>query len=214
MSKEDLAGLSPEEKIKKLKEIKEEKKKEIAEAQELLKESESELSAKEDFKTKVPIPEIAKEDVSTASEEEKEILKTHKGLSKKENEVADGGKASKKTNETSEESLEEIAFREKVELHPDLMQSEYAAKLSQEPMEALHREIKDIYQSVEEKGYVSPEQERKIEYLSAATEKKLEDIQSGEYSLTEEVAKAAMLTKSIGSSLIDSYKRSSSQYQN
>ncbi len=213
MSKEELEGLSPEEKIEKLKEIEKKKKKEIAEAQELLKESENELSDKEEFKERVPIPEVAKEDLSTASEEEKEILKTHKGLDEKKDEDSDEksseSKNSKENLGRSEtaESLEEIAFREKAELPKEVIQSEYAAKLSLEPMENLYREMKDIYLAVEEKGYVSPEEERKIGYLSAATERKLEDIESGDYSLTEEVSKAAMLTKSIGASLRDTYQR-------
>jgi len=51
--------------------------------------------------------------------------------------------------------------------------------------------------------------------LSAATEKKLEDIEAGSYSLTEELAQAAMLTKQIGSSLQSSYHRSKgTEYQN
>ena len=63
-----------------------------------------------------------------------------------------------------------------------------------------------INKAAEEKGYVSAEEERRVEYLSSAVERKIEDVESGKYSLTEEVAMAVSVTRQIGSKLRDVYK--------
>ena len=179
------------------------KKKEIAEAQKMLKESESELTAKEEWQRKVPIPQVAVEGSVELSAAEKEVLESHKGLKsdEKKGEVVD-----KSIKEEVQEDLEEIAARERIVMAPEVMQSDYAAALSQEPIQSIYQELKDIHQSVGEKGYISAAEGRKIEYLSAATEKKLEDIEAGNYSITEELENMAMLTKQIGSSLQSSYR--------
>ena len=189
----NLKELPPEERIKKLKELEKKKKQEIAEAQKLLKDSHKEISDREDWKRRVPIPQIASEEMDALSEAEKEIFKSHR-------DVAEAQKATKEIPKPSKEelALEEAVQREQVELPPELMQSDYTLKLSQEPMQELYQEMKDIYQRTEEKGYVSADEQRKIGYLSAAAERKLEDGDVGSYSLTETVAEAAMLTKQIG----------------
>lgn len=220
MADEELDNLPPEERIRKLKELEEKKRKEIEEARKKLKESEKELVDREEWERKVPIPQVATEETSGMSAAEKEIVKAHKGISEKgktsegDEETEDSiGVASKSPVLASEESLEEIAAREKAELSAGLKGSEYTLKLSQEPMGDLYREMKDIYRATEEKGYVSPEEGRKIEYLSAATERKLEDIEAGKYSLSEELEEAAVLAKQMGGTLMDMYKHSGEKGQ-
>ena len=203
MAEEDVDNLPPEEKIKRLKEIEKKKKKEIAEAQEMLRRTEKELTEREEWKRKVPIPQVAAESIGEMSEAEKEIIKAHKGLKEVEKEVEEEEPVEKK----EEVGLEETVARERAELPAELMESEYAIRLSQEPMENIQQEVRDIYRAVEEKGYVSQEEERRVEYLSAATERKLEDVEAGKYSLTEEVAEAALLTKSMGKKLREMYQR-------
>ena len=102
-----LKDLPPEERIKKLKELEEKKKREIAEAEELIKESEKEMTGRDDWLRKVPIPEIGKEDLSGLGVEGKELLKTHKGIS--EEEVVEEESVVKK-----EESLEETIGQENI----------------------------------------------------------------------------------------------------
>ena len=203
---ENLKDLSPEERIKKLKKVEAEKKKEIESAQKMLRESEQEITQREEWKRKVPIPQIAVERTEGMSEAEKEILGSHKDLKDKEVE-------SKKPKEKiiqEEESLEESIAKEKINLAPELMQSDYTAKLSQEPMDKLYNEMKDIYNRVEESGYLSSDDQRKVQYISAATEVKME---SGEYSLTEKVAMAANLTKKIGTGLMYHRGDGKAEYQ-
>tara|TARA_Y100000310_G_scaffold305386_1_gene345504 strand:- start:73 stop:825 length:753 start_codon:yes stop_codon:yes gene_type:complete len=205
MARDELKGLSPEEKIKKLKELEKQKKKEIAEAQKMLKESESELTAKDEWQRRVPIPQVAIDGSGGLSAAEKEVLESHKGLKSEENESV--VEKEKSVKEEVQEDLEEIASRQRIERAPEMMQSDYTAALSQQPMQNIYQEMKDIHRAVDEKGYISAAEGKKIEYLSAATEKKLEDIEAGNYSLTEELEQAAMLTKQIGSSLKSSYHR-------
>lgn len=213
MPKDELKDLIPEEKIKKLKEIEKKKKEEIAEAQKMIKESESELTAQDEWQRKVPIPQVAINEISGLSAAEKEVLDSHKGVTKVKVEKKEVVKE-KPIKEEVTENLEEIAARERIVLSPEMLQNQYAVTLSQEPMQSLYQEMKNINQAVGEKGYISAAEERKIEYLSAATEKKLEDIEAGHYSLTEELEQAAMLTKQIGSSLQSSYHRNKgTEYQ-
>jgi len=73
-------------------------------------------------------------------------------------------------------------------------------------MGELYSEIKNLYKAVEEKGYISREETGRVEYLAGAVERKLEDIEEGKYSLTEEAALAANITKQIGAKLRDTYK--------
>jgi membrane protein involved in colicin uptake len=82
---EELRKLSPQERIRKLKEIEEKRKKEIEEAETLIRESELEIGEHEEFRRKVPIDEVRATDISTldtASEDARRIWKTsrHMGL--------------------------------------------------------------------------------------------------------------------------------------
>ncbi len=77
---DELKKLSPEERIRRLKELEDERKKEIAEAEELIKETVSEL-ARADDKIKTPIPEVRVTDLSTLNTlEERQLVTTHHNL--------------------------------------------------------------------------------------------------------------------------------------
>ena len=197
--------LPPEERIKKLKKLKEEKEKEIAEAQKLIKESEEELTDRRKFKEKVPIPESAKNDLEGLSKEGKEILKEQKGLREKVAEHEEKKAAAKTSKDDKKYDLESLA-REQVELPPDVINSEYALQLSKEPMGNIYKEMGQIYKAVEEKGYISREEEKRVEYLSSAVERKIEADEEGQYSFSREAARAASITQQLGASLISTYK--------
>src|SRR3989338_11521327 len=83
MAEDDIKKLPPEERIKKLKELEKQRKKEIEEAQKKIKESEDELRERRKWKEKVPIPEFAQEGFGGLSEEAKDILKQHRGVKEK-----------------------------------------------------------------------------------------------------------------------------------
>ncbi len=206
--KDDLKNLPPEERIKKLKKLEEKKKKEIAEAKKEIKESQDELTERKKWQDKVPLPQVAVQDLKDLTADEKLVVEAHRGTKKQEDieEVIE-----EKIKE--EQLLEELA-QEKVDLPPELMQSDYTQQLSQKPMGDIYNEMTQINQAAEDKGYVSAEEERRVEYLSSAVEQKIEAIEAGNYSLTEDVAMAASITRQIGSKLRDVYKNDqSSNYQ-
>jgi len=70
----------------------------------------------------------------------------------------------------------------------------------------IYDEMKNINAAVEEKGYISQEEERRVEYLTSAVEKKLEAEESGSYSFTEDVAMSANITQQLGAKLMNVYR--------
>ena len=106
---EDLKKFSPEERIKRLKELEEERKKEIAEAEELIKETSQELADAEE-KRRIPIPEARATDLSTLDTlEEKQLVTTHHNLS---TEPAATNMASSQPSLQPKKTLEEVAADE------------------------------------------------------------------------------------------------------
>ena len=74
---DELKKLSPDERIKRLKELEEERKREIEEAETLIRETNRELAEAEE-KQKIPIPEARATDLSTlTTSEERQIVTTH-----------------------------------------------------------------------------------------------------------------------------------------
>lgn len=215
MPEPNLKELPPEERIKKLKELEQQKKKEIEDAQKQIKESESELSERQKVKEKIPIPEVAAADLKELTEQAQEIVRTHRGL-RKENKNQSAGieeVAEEETNKksssksSSKAGLEELTAQERADFdRGQLLQAEYTRFLSQKPMQSLYEEVRGIKAAVEDKGYINHEEERRIAYLSSAVERKVQDVQAGRYSFTEDVAMAASLTLQMGSKLKSLYR--------
>ena len=196
---DDLKDLPPEERIKKLKELEKKRKQEIAEAQEKIKESQDELRERLKWKQKVPMPEFASENLSGLSGEAKEILKSDKGIKEK---IAESEEVVLPSKE--EFNLEETVGQEAVQLPPELVNADYTRHLSQEPIQSLYTEMAQLRETVEEKGYMSRDDERKVQYTMAAIEKKKDE----GYSFTESAARAASITQQIGAGLRNVYKAS------
>ncbi len=223
MPDQDLRKLPPQERLKKLKELEQKKKKEIEEAQQQIRESESEITEQKKWTDKVPIPEVAKEELEGLSDEGKQLLKTHKGTKDtKKSEAAQAPKeedAGKKTRESSK--LEETVLQERVSLTPEVWQQmEYGAKarehiaadykpLSQQSTMDLYQEIGTMKQAIEAKGYVSRADERKAEYLSGIVEERLQASKEGTYTFSEETARAASVTRMLAHTIKEAYKKGS-----
>ena len=103
---EDLKKLSPEERIKRLKELEEERKKEIEEAESLIKETVREIEeAKE--KRIIPIPEARATDLATLdTAEERQLVATHHFL------TSETAAATTPQSQQQKKSLEEVAAEE------------------------------------------------------------------------------------------------------
>lgn len=211
MANDELKNLPPEERIKKLKELEQQKKKEIEEAHKLIQESEGEITEKAKQKEKIPIPAVAAASMDELTEAEKEVVSTHKGIKKNkvsqiEEEVKEKDEKKKVEDKKTKDSLEEMA-REKVEIPPEVLQSDYTRFLSQKPIHDLYSEVTKINRAVEDKGYVSREEERRIEYLSSAVEQKINDIDAGRYTFSESAARAASAIQQVGSKIMSIYRR-------
>lgn len=217
MAVSDLKKLTPEERIAKLKELEAQKKKEIElqkkeieDAEKEIKNAETELNETKKIKEKVPIPEAIKDDLEGLSEEGKEILKEQKGLKKSvaAKEEVEEKKSSK--GKDKEASLEETIASEKftTEKFAEMqhLQAEYNTQLSQRPMKELYTEMVNIYKRVEEKGYVNPEEQRRAQYLSSAVEQKLEAVDEGVYTMSQELERSVSLVKQLSEGLRGMYK--------
>ena len=104
-SVEDLKKLSPDERIRRLKELEEERKKEIEQAEELIKESVREIDEAEE-KKKIPIPQARATELSAlTTAEEKQVVATHHLL-------ATEAAAITPQSQQQQKSLEEVAEEE------------------------------------------------------------------------------------------------------
>lgn len=211
MADDEIKKLPPEERIKKLKELEEKRKKEIEEAHQIIRQSEDEIKERRKWAEKVPIPQVASEDFKSLSAEEKEIVRTHRGIKDKdrkgfEEEVEESARKRKKESEL-EEITREQARQQPANEREALLQSQYLTQLSQQPARDIYQEMMQISQRVEDKGYISREEERRIEYLNTAMEKKMEDIESGRYSFTSAVGEMASTARSVAEKMRDLYRR-------
>lgn len=198
--KDNLDNLYPEERIKRLKELEQKRKKEIEEAQKKIKESEEELRERLKWKERVPIPEFAQEELRGLSEDAKEILQRHRGIKKIIEKPEEDILLSKKKL-----SLEEAVNVENLKnIPPEILEADYTQHLSRKPVQSLYQEMADIQKEVEEKGYISREEERRVEYMMGAMERKREE----GYNFSEEVARKANVTQQIGANLRSVYKSS------
>ncbi|MEW5896823.1 MAG: hypothetical protein AB1668_03975 [Nanoarchaeota archaeon] len=212
MADEDIRNLPPEERIKKLKELEEKRKKEIEEAHALIKQSEEELTERRKWKEKVPIPEFASEDLQELSEEAKEILRTERGLKDKRRKsvsTGSGEESGKKGRASLEETLsdEEIPIQMRKSAEQAARDEFFAAKyerLSEKPMGELYQEAVALKETIAEKGYISREDERRAEYIANVAAERME---SDTYSFTEETARQASLTQMIGADIRSVYQR-------
>jgi hypothetical protein len=206
MAKDDLKNLHPEDRIKKLKKLEAEKKKEIAEAEKEIKKSQDEITQRRKWVDKVPIPEFARENLEGLSEEGKTILK-QKGVKEKiENDV-------EVPQRKKEISLEESVAQEEVNIPKGHVDVQYgppgqAAEVrygiqSERPMKDLYTEAVELKQAIDVKGYVSKADEKKAQYLSSVAQ---ERIGGGTYSFTEDTRRAGSLTQMIGASIRNEYQ--------
>ncbi|MEK6939918.1 MAG: hypothetical protein AABX31_04270 [Nanoarchaeota archaeon] len=103
-----------------------------------------------------------------------------------------------------ETGLEDIA--RKGSAPAEVHDSQYVERLSHRPIGELYKEVKQLYQIAEDKGYLSPTEQKQVEYLSSAVQRKFEDEEEGIYSFSEQAARAASITQQLSASMIGSYK--------
>lgn len=210
MAKDELKRLPPEERIKRLKELEQQRRREIEEAQKQIKESEEEIKEGRKWKEKVPIPEVAKEDLEGLSEEGKQLLKVHKGAK----EIQQAAEEEPVRGRQRGKSLEEAVSQEKI-LLPGAQNVDYAVKMQfaeaykpfqEMSMQELQQQVYRASKTAEERGYATRDEAKTAYYAQSEVEKRLEAAEAGTYSLTETAARAAMLTRELSSHLQQMYK--------
>jgi hypothetical protein len=211
----ELRKLSPEERIKKLKELEEKKKKEIEEAAKEIEESRKEIASRQKWLEKVPIPEVGKEELSELSVEGKELLKRHKGIKEKEKEtetkvVGEEPEAKRRKKEDlgeflrGQEEQRRSSGAERAYLTAEQWQAEVYQR-SQQPIAELYSGVREIRDAATERGYISREQEQEVRAIESALELRLKEKYGG--SLSSEIVAKSSLIKQMGKELRDMYGR-------
>lgn len=195
----EIKKLSPEERIKKLKGVKEKNKKEINEAEKLIRDSIREINIQEEIKD-LPIPQIKAVDIeSLFSPEEKEVFaaKRYKDLRHVE-------------EETAEIPLEETVEKEKPGITKEELEAQkqyQILELRREPTENVVQEIENIYRQVRETGGVTGEQMTRAYAADVVAGERQRDIERGTYRrISEEISDQLGITKQIFNSIQEKYK--------
>ena len=199
----EIKKLSPEERIKRLKKIEEENKKEINEAEKIIKDSIREIDVKEKIKD-LPIPQIKAVDIeSLFAPEEKEVFaaKRYKDLRVRHVE-----------EETAEIPLEETVEQER----PEITKEELAAhaqyqilanELRREPTENVVQELENIYQQAREGTGITGEQMTRAYAANVVARERQQEIESGTYGrIDEQVSNQLNIARQIFKSIQDKYK--------
>jgi len=198
----ELKKLSPEERIKKLKELQKKDKEEIEKAQKLILESEEDIEREEQVR-KIPIPEVKSIDIdSLFSQEAKELFKTKRFISETKKEEPEV-----KREKPRERRLEEVAAEEQVlKVEEERTHAQYLTQLSQQPVDKIYNRMKEIYSEVKEQGYVSPRQMEEINNIGYANARKFDAAKQGEYAPNQEAANEMVLTQKMKNWLQSMYK--------
>lgn len=199
----DIKKLSPEERIKKLSKVKEKNKKEIDEAEKIIKDSVREINIKEELRD-LPIPQIKAVDIeSLFAPEEKEVFaaKRYKDLRVR---PAEG--------EATEIPLEETVEQEKPKITEEELEAHrqyqiLANELRRELTENVVQELRNIQNQVGETGEITREQMRMAYVADVVARERQEEIRRGTYGrMDEEISNQLNIARKI-SKFIQDYTR-------
>jgi len=173
-----LKQLSPRERIKKLKEIQEKSKKEIDDAQKLIRESEEQDKIEEELK-KVPIPEVRSVSIDELFGEARAIFKEARFVGEK----AKAKKEEKETKSKESGGIEESVgiSRQQIAEEETRNHRQYQVELSYKPVEQLKQKIEYMQSSINPEIGPTDYQRRMLYDLGKGLEKKEEDIKKGRY---------------------------------
>ncbi len=210
---EKFKRLSPEERIRKLRELTQKDEEEIKKAQDIIKESESEIEEIEKEKRQIPIPQMRSVDVSTLfgrGTQEEELFKAKRFVSFRREEESGVEAAVGEPKGAKARELEEIAARERTSREAEeeaRRQRQYGAQaIRYEPIGRVTERLGEIQNSLYS-AETKEEKERllgELYNIRAGTAQKLSDIQDGSYS--GEASNQAVLTYKTAKQLMDKYK--------
>jgi len=200
----EIKKLSPEERIKRLKKIEEENKKEINEAEKLIKDSIREINIQEEIKD-LPIPQIKAVDIeSLFSPEEKEVFATKRYENARQSHVEE---------ETAEIPLEETVEQERPKIRREELeaQSQYqilANELRKERTENVVQRVENIYNQIKETGEITREQINEAYAAESVARQRQEEIGRGTYgrTMSEKVSDQLGITVGITNWIRNKYR--------
>ncbi len=166
----DLERLPPAERIRALKHLEEDRRKEIKDAEEMIRKSEREIEVAETVR-KIPLPQMRSIDPSTLfSKEEKRIFETHHQVRLKggDDQVAT---APISLRRQQQESLEDTVAGTPIKKDDQSSQFQYGKKL-EEALHMAYKTLTEMSQKVGDKGYVNPAEKDAIDFYK----NKIEDI--------------------------------------
>lgn len=192
---DELKGLPPEERIKKLKQIADEDKKEIEEAQRLLSSSEEEMDEEMKKYQDIPVPQMRAIDIgSLFSPEEKQMFAEKRpfeaSIKKRSEEQA--------KEEDDVKKVEEQGFIDNI---VEKESSQFQRMQTEQQQQYIHHlatatTANDIYHGIaglgraaHEQGYLSGEQQDRLASFYQAAREKEEAFQQGAYAANSTVAK-------------------------
>jgi len=200
----EIKKLSPEERIKRLKKIEEENKKEINEAEKLIKDSIREINIQEEIKD-LPIPQIKAVDIeSLFSPEEKEIFaaKRYKNESVRPAE-----------EETTEMPLEETVEQERPEITTEELEAQanynmLSEELRREPTENVVQRVEGIYNQIRETGEITRDQINEVYAAESVARQRQEEIGRGTYgrTMSEKISDQLGITVGITNWIRERYR--------
>ncbi|MBD3310086.1 hypothetical protein GF351_02610 [Candidatus Woesearchaeota archaeon] len=179
---DELTELSPEERIRKLKEIEDKNKAEIEKAEELIKESKQEIKREHEKLEKIPIPQLKAVDVdSLFSAEEKQIFETKRFARTRRPAGVQGQKPGKDGQKRLEEMAREAPVLSEEQINA---QKEYFSK---QPTKVLYETVAGIYNEVKAQEREMTEEEKAAAYqIDQEMDKRAEMIETGTYKGTGE----------------------------
>ena len=185
---DEVKGLPPEERIRKLRQIADEDKKEIEEAQKML--AQSEVEADEEYKKiqDIPIPQMRAIDIGSLFSPEEKQMFAMKRPSESAGAKPEQEEEKRPIEKPLEQKLEEEASqfrRQEIE-----QQQQYIHHLATATTASdLYHGIADIGKQAHEQGYLSQDQQRQLASFYQAAREKEEAFQQGAYSANSTVAK-------------------------
>jgi len=177
---EDIKKLSPDEQVKKLKELIEKRNKEIEERNKEIEEAHklSDKAKKDEsdqlIMDKVKVPDIDEVDIADLFKPEEENLESVAQQAPKQ-----------------EEELEEVK--------PAYTLTPVA------PTQDLYANVVSLYNQVREQGMITPEMAEQAGNIQYAIDKKQEDMTAGNYSASENIEKQANMAKTIADKILTLY---------
>lgn len=179
---EKIKKLSPEERIRRLKKLEEEKRKEIEEAQQLMKESAIELEREEKIKKEIPIPQVKAVDIGGLfTQEEKQVFATKRYQREKPEKPEEMEKPPE-----AEKTLEDEVGKTEFNLTEEQAQAQhaYGERLAMEQPNQLYDMAREAYDEFKETGQID---QGKIYALDVAARTK-DEVAGGEYKAASEMA--------------------------